>query len=92
MHNCLNKRRSNTYEISQTYEQTDLPEKLQERNKSQHQELTDSTDAWWRSPLDEKPLAQKLREALLLEEDPIQAQMLKAAYDKEIARLVEESK
>jgi len=51
MHNCLNKRRSNTYEISQTYEQTDFPEKLQERNTRQHQELTDSTDAWWRSPL-----------------------------------------
>jgi len=45
MLNCLNKRRSNTYEISQTYEQTDLPEKLQERYPGEHQELTHSPDA-----------------------------------------------
>ena len=51
MHNCLNKRRSNTYEISQTDEQTDLPQKLQKGNQGKYQELTDSTDAWWRSPV-----------------------------------------
>jgi len=51
MHNCLNPRRTNTYEISETDEQTDLPQKLQKRNTRQYQELTDSTDAWWRSPL-----------------------------------------
>ena len=45
MRNCLNSRRSNTYEIPETDEQTDLPEKLQERNPGQHEEPTHSPDA-----------------------------------------------
>ena len=48
MKHCLNKRDHHETSFD---EQEDLPKKLQTGYKGQFQELTDSTDAWWRSPV-----------------------------------------